>query len=78
MAVEEPRVTSLAIRPGVVATKMQEDLAANHFASMDPKDVERFKTMRAEGQMLEPAQPGNVMARLVLDPPSASNGKFLK
>lgn len=75
---EEPEITTVAIRPGVVDTQMQDTLASDHFQTMDTDDAERFKTLRAEGKMLKPEQPGNVMARLVLDAPKEFNGMFLK
>ena len=57
---------------------MQETLASTHFAKMEQNDTERFKTMRKEGKMLKPEQPGNVMAKLVLDAPAELSGEFLK
>jgi len=78
LAKEEPAITTLSIRPGVVATKMQETLASTHFAKMEQNDTERFRTMRKEGKMLKPEQPGNVMAKLVLDAPAELSGEFLK
>lgn len=78
LAKEEPDITTLSIRPGVVATQMQDTLASTHFEKMEPKDTERFKQMRQEGKMLRPDQPGNVMAKLVLDAPRELSGEFLK
>lgn len=75
---EEPDITTLAIRPGVVDTQMQDTLASQHFTTMEDEDAQRFKTMRAEGKMLKPEQPGNVMARLILDAPKELSGMFLK
>lgn len=78
MEKEEPDIITVAIRPGVVATQMQDTLASEHFKTMEPQDAERFRTMRAEGKMLKPEQPGNVMARLVLEAPQGLNGMFLR
>ena len=78
LAKEEPGITTLSIRPGVVATKMQETLASTHFAKMEENDTERFKKMRKEGKMLKPEQPGNVMAKLVLNASPELSGEFLK
>lgn len=78
IAAEEPHVAVVAIRPGVVDTEMQNTLRDEHFGKMDQEDVERFVHMRSQGQMLKPEQPGNVMARLVLQKPSGMSGEFLK
>ena len=77
-AAEEPEITILAIRPGVVATEMQNTIRDEHASTMDKVDIERFNTMRKEGKMLRPDQPGNVMARLVLSQPTGLSGEFLK
>lgn len=78
LAVEEPEVVTVAIRPGVVDTEMQSQIATVHSSSMDQEDSKRFSDMRNEGKMLRPEQPGNVMARLVLDAPIEISGQFLK
>lgn len=75
---EEPDITTIAIRPGVVDTQMQDTLASQHFNTMEEEDAQRFKTMRAEGKMLKPEQPGNVIARLVLEARKKLSGLFLK
>ena len=66
LAVEEPSVGVLAIRPGVVDTQMQDTLKDEHYGKMESKDVQRFVEMREKGEMLKPEMPGAVMARLVL------------
>lgn len=77
LAAEELKVTTIAIRPGVVDTEMQGTIAQN-YGSMDRKDADRFSTMREQGKMLRPEQPGNVMARLVLDADRELSGEFVK
>ncbi|KAI9669637.1 MAG: hypothetical protein M1831_007333 [Alyxoria varia] len=77
IAAEEPDITTVAIRPGVVDTQMQETLAREHYSKMEPTDTERFKKMKEEGTMLRPEQPGNVIGRLALDAGSDLSGKFL-
>lgn len=78
LAAEEPDITSVAVRPGVVDTEMQDELAREHFDKMEEKDADRFRTLRSEGKMLRPDQPGNVMARLVLDAGKELDGRFLE
>lgn len=67
VALEEPEVTVVAIRPGVVDTEMQDVLRDRHYGTMEKEDVERFVGMRERGEMLRPEQPGGAMGRLVLN-----------
>ena len=78
LAAEEPDITTIAIRPGVVDTEMQETLAREHFAKMKESDADRFKSLRSEGKMLKPEQPGNVMAKLALNADKELSGAFLE
>ncbi|KAL1650267.1 hypothetical protein SLS58_001078 [Diplodia intermedia] len=77
LAAEEPDVTTLSIRPGTVDTNMQDNIRATHHKHMDPKDAEKFLGLPSNGKLLRPDQPGNVMARLVLDAPKELNGRYL-
>lgn len=77
LSVEEPDVTTVSIRPGVVDTEMQRQLREVHHTAMEKQDADRFFTLHKEGKILKPEQPGNVMARLVLDAPKEISGKFL-
>lgn len=49
---EEPNVTSIAVRPGVVDTDMQRELRDVHFAVMAPKDNEKFLGLYHAGKLL--------------------------
>ena len=71
-------MTSISIRPGVVDTDMQRDLREIHSAKMAERDNEKFSTLHKNNQLLRPEQPGNVMAKIVLNPPRSLNGKFVK
>lgn len=74
---EEPDIVAVAIRPGTVDTEMQTSLR-NEFADiMDPEDRARFANLKRDGKLLRPDQPGNVMARLVLNAPTKLSGQFL-
>ena len=77
LSVEEPDVTSISVRPGVVDTQMQRDVREKH-SSMRDTDTAEFRALHEQGKLLKPEQPGNVMARLVLDVPSTLSGKFLR
>jgi NAD(P)-dependent dehydrogenase (short-subunit alcohol dehydrogenase family) len=78
LATEEPDLTTVAIRPGVVDTEMQREIREVHHGSMSKKDSEKFLGLKQSGGLLKPEQPGHVMARLVLEAPSELNGRFLK
>jgi NAD(P)-dependent dehydrogenase (short-subunit alcohol dehydrogenase family) len=77
LAVEEPEVTSISIRPGTVDTEMQRELREIHHTAMDQKDATKFAQLKANGELLRPDQPGNVIARLALDGNTELSGKFL-
>lgn len=77
LAVEEPKVTSIAVRPGVVDTDMQRQLREVHSAVMTAKDNDKFLGLHQTGKLLRPDQPGHVMARMVLDPPQELSGKYV-
>lgn len=77
LAAEEPDITTVCIRPGVVDTEMQVEVRG-HKTVMDEKDVEKFRTLFEEGKLLKPEQPGNVMARLAVAAGKDLSGKFLR
>ncbi|KAI9731838.1 MAG: hypothetical protein M1818_007703 [Claussenomyces sp. TS43310] len=74
---EEPNITTMAIRPGVVDTAMQQAIRNTHSEKMDKKDADKFNGLHRDGGLLRPEQPGNVMARLVLGAPKELSGKAL-
>ncbi len=76
--VEEPFITSVAIRPGTVDTVMQKAIREEHSERMDKKDAEKFAGLYGRGELLKPEQPGNVIAKLVLNARRELGGKFLR
>lgn len=78
LAAEEPDITSIAVRPGVVDTQMQQDVQNIHTANMSEKDAKKFHDLHREGKLLKPEQPGNVMARLVTDGSHELSGKYIR
>lgn len=78
LAAEEPAVTSISIRPGIVDTGMQRELREIYNTVMDKKDAEKFASLKADGKLLKPEQPGHVIAKLSLDGPKDLSGQFLK
>ncbi|GIZ37742.1 hypothetical protein CKM354_000117800 [Cercospora kikuchii] len=77
IANEEKDITSISVRPGVVDTEMQRDIREKHNTVMTDTDRAMFKGFKEDGKLLKPEQPGNVMARLVLDAPKDLTGKFV-
>ena len=77
LPVEEPDIICVSVKPGVVNTEMQRQVRSDHATTQDPKDVELFKTLHEKGALLEPHQPGNVLARLVLHCPRDLSGQNL-
>lgn len=78
LGVEEPDVTTIAVRPGVVDTDMQQDIREKHSSGMQEKDVARFHQLHKDGNLLKPEQPGHVIAKLALDGPKELSGRFLR
>ena len=78
IACEEPQVTAFAMRPGVVDTEMQRELREVHSAVMAEKDNAKFRDAHQNQTLLKPEQPGNVMARLVIEPERSLNGQYLR
>jgi NAD(P)-dependent dehydrogenase (short-subunit alcohol dehydrogenase family) len=77
LEVEEPDITAVAVRPGTVDTEMQREIREKHNLAMDPQDATKFANLKKDGKLLQPEQPGNVIARLVLDAPKELSGRFI-
>lgn len=77
LGAEEPDVTSISIRPGMVDTNMQRELREDHATNMTPEMHAKFTGVHADGKLLRVEQPSHVMAKLVLDAPKQLSGKFL-
>jgi NAD(P)-dependent dehydrogenase (short-subunit alcohol dehydrogenase family) len=79
LSVEEPSVTTISIRPGVVDTEMQREIREVHHERMSEKDREKFSGLKSSGGLLKPEQPGHVIARLAVggEEVKSFNGKFL-
>ncbi|OAL43271.1 NAD(P)-binding protein [Pyrenochaeta sp. DS3sAY3a] len=77
LAVEEPNVTTVSVRPGVVDTEMQREIREVHAQAMSEKDREKFQGLKREGQLLRPEQPGHVIARLAVGAGRELSGRFL-
>lgn len=78
LATEEPMVTSIAFRPGVVDTSMQATIREEGEVGMDSADHQRFLTYFAEDQLKPPELPGQALAVLALYAPHEWSGMFLR
>jgi NAD(P)-dependent dehydrogenase (short-subunit alcohol dehydrogenase family) len=78
LSVEEPDVTSISVRPGVVDTEMQREIREKHHESMDEHDAKKFASLKSEGKLLRPEQPGHVIAKLAVEASKELSGRFLK
>ncbi|KAL8790557.1 MAG: hypothetical protein Q9195_006301 [Heterodermia aff. obscurata] len=78
LGAEEPDVTSISLRPGVVDTEMQREIREVHGPGMQEQDIARFHKLHKEGGLLKPEQPGHVIAKLAVDGPKELSGRFLR
>ncbi|OQU95240.1 hypothetical protein CLAIMM_01476 isoform 3 [Cladophialophora immunda] len=74
---EEPDVTTVSIRPGVVDTAMQMDIREKFLHNMDEKDQQKFLSAKSDGKLLPPEKPGNVIAELAVKAKKELSGLFL-
>ncbi|KAJ5122891.1 hypothetical protein N7448_008988 [Penicillium atrosanguineum] len=77
LGAEESDVICLAIEPGMVNTEMQRELREEHISSLDAEMHSKFTSVHQTSDLLEPEQPGHVMARLALGAPRSLSGQFL-
>ena len=75
LAAEEPKVTSVAFRPGVVATAMQDSVREQGQTRMPPETYARFVGYHAEGKLLDPSVPGRILASMALGAPHDWSGE---
>jgi NAD(P)-dependent dehydrogenase (short-subunit alcohol dehydrogenase family) len=77
LAAEEPEVTCLSFRPGVVDTAMQATIRREGARGMPGEVHERFVRYHQAGELLPPEAPGCGLAVLALYAPRAWSGEFL-
>ncbi|OMH86212.1 putative oxidoreductase [Zancudomyces culisetae] len=75
-ASEEPDVTFIALRPGVVDTDMQTRIRASGDI-MKPEEFVRFTDLKENKQLLSPNIPGYIIAKLALYAEHSLSGEFL-
>ena len=77
LALEEPELVTLAVRPGRVDTAMQEVLRQQGGEAMSSDVYQRFVTYHQQGQLLPPQVPARALAVLALWAPQSWSGEFL-
>ncbi len=75
VAAENRQVTVLAVRPGVVDTRMQADLRRDAPKFMPAGQAGYYEKIKQDGLLLPPAVPGRVIADLALHAPEALSGR---
>jgi len=77
LAVEEPSILSIALRPGMVDTDMQATLRTSAGSALAKEDHEKFVKAYNEGKLVKPEDVGHVIAALVLRAQSGLSGQFV-
>ena len=73
LAIEEPLVTTITLRPGGVDTDVQATLRAEGAGAMDPEVFKKYSTRK----LLPPEIPGRAVATLALYAPYDWSGRFI-
>jgi NAD(P)-dependent dehydrogenase (short-subunit alcohol dehydrogenase family) len=77
LAEEEPLVTTVALRPGVVDTAMQAFIRTQAPGVMRPDQAAYYQNLKRDGQLEAPMVPARVIAWLALHAPRAYSGEFV-
>ncbi len=77
LAVEEPGVTTIAFRPGVVDTSMQAQIRAEGAAGMAEESLAYYVRSYEDGELLPPEVPACALMALAFHAPSEWSGAFL-
>ncbi|ORY84880.1 hypothetical protein BCR37DRAFT_409536 [Protomyces lactucae-debilis] len=77
LGVEEPDITTLAVRPGVVATDMQRAIREQHQSAMNPDQHKKFTKLHSDGELLDADTVAAVLSELVLRADHRLSGQFI-
>jgi NAD(P)-dependent dehydrogenase (short-subunit alcohol dehydrogenase family) len=78
LALEEPEVASISLRPGVVDTEMQALIREQGADGMPAESHARFVRLHTAGELLPPEAPGRALALLALYAPHEWSGEFIQ
>ena len=78
LAREEPEITCMSVRPGIVDTAIVQSLFSDpHRAEVMAPDQFKFMSLqRDNGKLLKPEQPAEMFAKLILEAPKLLSGQF--
>ncbi|MGB5991377.1 MAG: SDR family NAD(P)-dependent oxidoreductase [Desulfobacterales bacterium] len=76
LAEEEPGLTALTIRPGVVDTDMQATIRNEGLNAMSDEQLAYYRQLKANGKLEPPEIPGRSIAWLALHAPTEFSGQF--
>jgi NAD(P)-dependent dehydrogenase (short-subunit alcohol dehydrogenase family) len=76
LAEEEPAVTAVAMRPGVVDTDMQALIRKEGPKVMSPEQIAYYQDLKDRGKLEAPGTPGRSIAWLALHAPPEFSGRF--
>ncbi len=77
LAAEEPDITALAFRPGIVDTDMQADIRTQGKGVMPPDLHAKFLTYQREGRLQPPEVVARPLIAVALHAPRAWSGRFV-
>ncbi|KAI3330635.1 short-chain dehydrogenase [Ustulina deusta] len=78
LAVEEPSITTVTVSPGKVDTTMQKQIREDGHIGMSPDVHASFVAEHENGRLLNPDQPGTVIAKLAIGATNALTGKHYR
>ena len=77
LAAEEPQLTVMAVRPGIVDTQMQDIIRQKGNGVMSAEQLVYYQNLKTSGQLEKPEVPGRAIAWLALHGPRDFSGQFL-
>jgi NAD(P)-dependent dehydrogenase (short-subunit alcohol dehydrogenase family) len=77
LSLEEPLITTIALRPGVVDTEMQTEIRTNGKGAMNDTMYEKFINLKESNELLDPSLPAKAIVKLGGNPDIHFSGKFL-
>jgi NAD(P)-dependent dehydrogenase (short-subunit alcohol dehydrogenase family) len=78
LAAEEPSITAVSVRPGVVDTNMQALIREKGPKAMPPELSKYFITLKQKGKLEPPWMPARSIAWLALKAPPELSGEFIE
>ena len=77
LAAEEPEITVVAVRPGVVDTAMQHVLRDQGPRVMPEDQAAFYRDLKTHGRLEPPEVPGRALAWLALQAPQSWSGRYM-